>query len=269
MYLTDDTYSTTELQRAISLSPLSKPAIAAFVGFYKVAKDFLDTRIFLEIRRQIEQLIETRLNLRKSLDKAKMGRMLAVAELTHRRALPEGVEPLHLLAKTSEQLEMAFAEEEENAVSQAVSTPENSTTFKQLKQERDACLESLRQYEAFVRLLLVGRIFPPPLITNGLEEVPLLQVFGGARTLSELHQAYKTLRKAWHPDISPYAESETNARFYWLKQAYTTLINNWSRFDPQNQEIPATRIEKLKNQQLQWSPESFWYWQTCNAEVTV
>jgi hypothetical protein len=161
MYLTDDTYSTPELQHTISLSPLSKPAIATFIGFYKVAKDFLDARIFLEIRRQIEQLIETPLNLRKSLDKAKMGRMLAVAELTHRRALPEGVEPVHLLAKISDQLEMAFAEEEENAVSQAVSTPENSTTFKQLKQERDACLESLRQYEAFVRLLLVGRIFPP------------------------------------------------------------------------------------------------------------
>ena len=58
MYLTDDTYSTTELQRAISLSPLSKPAIAAFVGFYKVAKDFLDARIFLEIRMQIEQLYQ-------------------------------------------------------------------------------------------------------------------------------------------------------------------------------------------------------------------
>lgn len=173
MYLTDDTHSTTELQRAISLSPLSKPAIAAFVGFYKVAKDFLDARIFLEIRMQIETLIETPLNLRKSLDQAKMGRMLAVAELTHRRALPEGVEPLQLLEKTSEQLEMDFSENEEKSSSQEVSTPEDSTAFRQLKQERDACLESLRQYEEFVRLLLVGRIFPPPLITNGLEEVPL------------------------------------------------------------------------------------------------
>jgi len=268
MYLTDDTHSTTELQRAISLSPLSKPAIAALIGFYKVAKDFLDARIFLEIRMQIETLIETPLNLRKSLDQAKMGRMLAVAELTHRRALPEGVEPLQLLEKTSEQLEMDFSENEEKSSPQAVPTPEDSTAFRQLKQERDSCLESLRQYEAFVRLLLVGRIFPPPLITNGLEETPLLQVFGGARTLTELHHAYKTLRKAWHPDISPYSEAETNARFHWLKQAYSTLINNWSRFDPQNREIPASRIEKLKSQHLQWTPQSFWYWQSYNAEVT-
>ena len=78
-----------------------------------------------------------------------------------------------------------------------------------------------------------------------------------------MHRAYKELRKAWHPNISPFSESETNARFDWLKQAYTTLVNNWSRFDPQNPQIPAERVEKLKGQQLQWESQSFWvmfYW---------
>ena len=51
-----------------------------------------------------------------------------------------------------------------------------------------------------------------------------------------------------------------------LKQAYSTLANNCSRFDPHNQEIPQSRIEKLQAQQLQWTPESFWYWN--EREVT-
>jgi len=118
----------------------------------------------------------------------------------------------------------------------------------------------LKEYEAFCRFLLVGRVLPAPVTTNGLEDAPLLQVFGGARSLSEVHQAYRELRKAWHPDISPFSESETNARLDWLKQAYTTLVNNWSRFDPQNMEIPAERVEKLKAQELRWEAASFWYW---------
>ncbi|NBD32802.1 MAG: hypothetical protein GVY17_07530 [Cyanobacteria bacterium] len=70
----------------------------------------------------------------------------------------------------------------------------------------------------------------------------------------------KELRKAWHPDISPFSKSETNQRFDWIQKAYTTLTRNWSRFDPQNMDIPRDRVEKLKSQTLTWEPDSFWYW---------
>lgn len=270
MYLTDDSKSTKDLQDAIALSPYSKPAIAAFLSIYKSAKDFLDARIFLEIRKQVEHLINSPLNLRKSLDRAKMGRLIAIAELTHRRALPNGFEPLHLLGEETEQLEIDFPESSNGSDSPDRETESEKNSLRQLKQvteERDRAQETasryqqqLLEFEAFTQFLLLGRIFPAPITTNGLEDAPLLQVFGGARSLSEVHQAYRELRKAWHPDISPFSESETNARFHWLKQAYTTLVNHWSRFDPQNKDIPQERIEKLKAQKLRWSPESFWYW---------
>jgi hypothetical protein len=263
MYLTDDTISTEQLQDAIARSPLSKPAVATFLKIYKSSKEFLDSQIFRQIRANIEALIESPLNLRKRLDKAKMGRYVALAELTHRRALPAGFEPLHLLGETTEQIEMDFSSDDGDSQDHAC----DKSNYRELQQERDRAqaeanryYEQLKQYEQFCRFLLIGKILPAPLETNGLEDAPLLQVFGGARSLSEVHQAYRELRKAWHPDISPFSESETNQRFDWLKKAYTTLVNNWSRFDPQNMDIPSDRVSKLQNQQLSWNPESFWYW---------
>lgn len=264
MYLTDDTISTKQIQDAVSQSPVSKPAVTAFLSIYQSAKDFLDGQIFRQIRANIETLINSPLNLRKRLDKAKFGRYIALAELTHRRALPAGFEPLHLLGETTEQLEMDFPGGDDG---NQEDTASDNRSFRKLKQERDQAkqeaaryVQQLKEYEQFCRFLLVGRILPVPIETNGLEQAPLLQVFGGARSLSEVHQAYRELRKAWHPDISPFSESETNQRFDWLKKAYTTLVNNWSRFDPQNMEIPRDRVQKLQSQTLTWEPESFWYW---------
>lgn len=235
MYLTDKSIPTEQLQSAIAQSPYTKSAIESFLQFYKSAKGCLDNRIFSEIRQSIESLIGSPLNLRKSLDRAKLGRFVAIAELTHRRALPTNVKPLYLLGESPEE------------------------QYQEPSPQEETLSKSLRQYEQFCRLLLVGKILPAPVETNGLEDAPLLKVFWGARSLQEVHTAYKELRKKWHPDISPFSESETNARFHWLKQAYKLLTENWSRFDPQNPEIPRSRIEKLKAQKLQWKPESFWY----------
>lgn len=259
MFLPDQDYSTDTLYSKLLESPVSKGAIAFFSEAYKIAKSFVAPSIFATLRPRIEEVAGMELNLRSKADKARFGRILTISELTYRGHPLEGFSPLKLLEGEPQQLEMEFPE----AGVEDTTSPE----LEQIREERDRAQETasryqqqLLEFEKFTQLLLVGRIFPAPVETNGLEDAPLLQVFGGARSLSEVHQAYRELRKAWHPDISPYSESETNARFDWLKKAYTTLVNNWSRFDPQNHDIPQERIEKLKAQSLQWEAESFWYW---------
>lgn len=286
MYLTDDTISTEQLQNAIARSPLSKPAVATFLSIYQSAKDFLDDQIFRQIRANVETLINTPLNLRKRLDKAKMGRYVALAELTHRRALPSGFEPLHLLGETTEQLEMDFGdghdgESEELTDNQSVNQLKEERdraesqdhacgnhNFRKLQQERDKAQEQakqakqqLQEFEAFTQLLLLGRIFHEPPQLNGLEQAPLLKVFGSPTTLDKLHENFRTLRAKHHPDQSPFQAQEAADRFNWLKQAYSVLVENWVRFSPTNQDIPRDRVSKLQNQQLTWEPESFWYWE--------
>lgn len=258
MFLPDENYNSDTLYNYLLESPVSRSAIAFFSEAYKVAKSFVAPSIFASLRPRIEEVAGMSLNLRSKADKARFGRILTISELTYRGHSLEGFSPLKLLEDKPQQLEMDFSGDVENTTS-----PE----LEQIREQRDRAQEEasryqqqLQEFEAFTQFLLLGRIFPAPIETNGLEDAPLLQVFGGARSLSEVHQSYRELRKAWHPDISPYSESETNARFHWLKQAYQTLVNNWSRFDPQNQDIPQGRIEKLKAQSLQWDAESFWYW---------
>ena len=278
MFLPDKDYQSDTLYNHLLLSPVSNKAIGLFSQIYKVAKSFIAPSIFASIRPRVEEVAGMSLNLRTKVDKARFGRILTISELSYRGHALEGFKPLHLLEDSPQQLEMDL--EDENLLEDAptktkdtsndIDSPNQknlSEDIEEVKEERDRANnratryhQLLKEYEEFTRLLLVGRIFPAPIVTNGLEEAPLLQVFGGARSLSEVHQAYKELRKAWHPDISPFGESETNARFHWLKQAYTTLVNNWSRFDPQNEQIPADRIEKLKAQELRWDAGSFWYW---------
>ena len=243
MYVTNE-IETATMQQAVLESPLSKSAIKVYLEVYSNARKYLDTEVFRHIQNHVGEISGSALNLKDRLDRANMGRFITIGELSYRRCLPEGVQPVSLLPG-------AYAEEPPSQETQQV---------KQLRQERDRAQEMLREYEAFCRLLLLGRILPAPVETNGLEEAPLLQVFGGARSLSEVHTAYRELRKAWHPDISPHSEGEANDRFHWLKQAYTLLTQNWSRFDPQNQDIPQSRIEKLKAQKLRWEPHTFWYW---------
>jgi len=258
MFLPDDNYKSDTLYNHLLLSPVSRSAIAVFEEVYKVAKAFVAPSIFASLRTRIEEVAGMSLNLRSKVDKARLGRILTISELTYRGHPLEGFTPVKLLESEPQQLEMEFSEDDSR---------QETAHIKQVEEERDRAKakadryhKQLQEFEAFTQLLLVGRIFPAPVTTNGLEKAPLLQVFGGARSLSEVHQAYRNLRQKWHPDISPFSESETNARFHWLKQAYTTLVNNWSRFDPQNMDIPTERINKLKAQQLQWTPESFWYW---------
>jgi hypothetical protein len=43
--------------------------------------------------------------------------------------------------------------------------------------------QQLLDFEKFVQCLLLGRVLCPPVETNGLENAPLLQVFGGARSI--------------------------------------------------------------------------------------
>jgi hypothetical protein len=270
MFLPDQNYSTDTLYNQLLESPVSKGAIAFFSEVYKVAKSFVAPSIFASLRPRVEETAGMSLNLRSKVDKARFGRILTISELTYRGHSLEGFTPVKLLGETQQQQEIDFPEPpsgDDLPDRETENEDDLSHQLKRVTQERDRAQEKanhyhkqLEEFEAFTQILLLGRIFPEPITTNGLEDAPLLQVFGGARSLSEVHQAYKTLRKAWHPDISPYSESETNARFDWLKKAYTTLVTNWSRFDPQNKDIPQERIEKLKAQKLRWSPESFWYW---------
>ena len=276
MYLTDKDYPTATLQKMVVEPPVSKVAIEAFISIYKVSKDFLDKAVFSKIRNRIESAIGSSLNLRSTLDKATFGRFIIWGELSHRQALPSGWQHLNLLMEDEppvDKLVIPFEEYQEQPPTKPEPEPEpepqpipQEETIATVREERDQANDRanryhqmLKEYEEFTRLLLVGRIFPAPLTTNGLEETPLLQVFAGARSLQEVHQAYRELRKLWHPDISPFSPKETNDRFDWLKKAYTTLVDNWSRFDPQNMAIPVDRIKKLKAQQLKWEAHSFWY----------
>lgn len=264
MFLPDHEYKSNKLYDYLLDSPVSKSAISFFSEVYRTAKEFVAPSIFATLRPKIEDIAGMSLNLRSKVDKARFGRILTISELTYRGHSLEGFKPLHLLEDSPQQLEMDFSgsndgESEDKAC--------DNTLLRKLEEERNEAQatanryhQQLKEYEAFCQFLLVGRILPAPITTNGLEDAPLLQVFGGARSLSEVHSAYRELRKAWHPDISPFSESETNQRFDWLKKAYKLLTENWSRFDPQNMDIPTERIEKLKSQQLTWEPESFWYW---------
>ena len=246
MFLPDKDYQSDSLYDYLLESPVSTTAIAFFSEVYKLAKKFIEPSIFASLRPRIEEVAGMSLNLRKKADKARFGRILSISELTYRGHEMEGFKPLHLL-------------EDQPQPSATPEEVEEVETIDSVKEERDRYYQQLQEFEEFTQFLLLGKIFPATQPTNGLEKAPLLQVFGGARSLQEVQNAYKELRKLWHPDISPFGESETNARFDWLKKAYTTLVNNWSRFDPQNMDIPVDRIEKLKGQKLRWKPESFWY----------
>lgn len=222
--------------------PFCRESVERLVQTYQENKKYFDPSIFYEIRDRIERKRGERFNLKKRLEKAEFGRFLVLEELSHRKALPEGWSPVFIISPPQDE------------------PPEEDEGEEEIKEERDRLIQSLREYENFCRLLLVGKILPKPVETNGLENSPLLRVFGGARSLQEVHRAYRELRKAWHPDISPFSEKESNDRFYWLKKAYQMLTENWSKYDPQNLDIPPHRVNKLLSQQLIWSPESFWYW---------
>lgn len=231
------------LIEALNLSPLEKAHVTFFSDIYKTAKKFLEESILKKIRGKLEEN-QGKLNLRKKIDKANLGQYIAIAELTHRQSLPSPFAPV------------SFSEvKNEPETEQKTSEVEPKSTTR----EGERYNQMLAEYEAFIRLLLVGKIFPAPIETNGLENSPILKVFDSARTLDEVHRAYKKLIKLWHPDHSPYSFHESRDRFIWVKQAYQLLIDNWQKFDPQNKDIPASRVEKLMNQKLCWKPETFWY----------
>lgn len=234
------------LIKALNLSPLEKAHANFFSDLYKLAKQFLEESIFNKIRKKLEENCG-KLNLRKKIDKANLGHYIAIAELTHRQALPNKFTPVS---------EETTCEVEPEQKAETPKEPE-SKTREQTSAERYN--QMLAEYEAFIRFLLVGKIFPAPIETNGLENSPILKVFDKAKTLDEVHQAYKKLIKLWHPDLCTYNEKEARERFTWLKQAYQMLINNWQKFDPQNMDIPASRLEKLMIQELRWKADSFWY----------
>ena len=245
---------TQALQEALNLSPFEKAHVTFFSDIYKSAKTFLDGTIFNKIRVKLEENQGT-LNLRKKIDKAKLGHYIAIAELTHRQSLPSPFAPVSFGEDQNEQT-TSEVEGEPNANPHADS---EQTTSEQKDDPKERYNKMLAEYEAFIRLLLVGKIFPAPIETNGLENCPILKVFDKARTLDEVHRAYKKLIKLWHPDHSPFSDHESRSRFKWIKQAYQMLVDNWQKFDPQNPNIPASRVKKLMNQKLCWKPESFWY----------
>lgn len=256
MYITDSHFDTQTLQRAIEDNPFSKPAIVVFLDVYGCSKDYLDRDIFCQIRERIEEIVGCPLNLRKRLDKAKMGRFIIWGELSHRQALPQDWQPLNLLISRE-----SFCEESSEDCKQEDDQSEIDKLRKKHDEAQDQIhqyWEKLREYENFCRLLLLGKILPKPSTTNGLESSPIFQIFEGSTSLDELHKSYKKLLQRWHPDLSSMSPKEAAERFDYIKKAYNLLVNNWNSFNPQSLDIPTSRIKKLKSQQLQWSPESFW-----------
>ena len=248
------------LQNALNLSPLEKDYASFFSDIYKTAKQFLEQSVFKKIRGKLEEN-QGKLNLRKKLDKANLGHYIAISELTYRQALPDNFIPVsfgEVLTAPPPVSEQITCEQTSNVEPENPKEPE-SKTREQKDDPKERYNKMLSEYEAFIRFLLVGKIFPAPMETNGLESSPLLKVFDKARTLDEVHQAYKKLIKLWHPDLCSFNEKEARERFTWLKKAYNMLITNWQKFDPQNLSIPASRLEKLMNQELCWKAETFWY----------
>ena len=255
MFIPDNDYQSNRLYDHLLLSPVSTTAIAFFSEVYKLAKKFIEPSIFASLRPRIEEVAGMSLNLRKKADKARFGRILSISELTYRGHEMEGFNPLYLLEDQPQSQPTATPEPEP----EPQSIPEPEETIDTVREERDRYWQQLQEFEEFTQFLLLGKIFPAPPTTNGLEKAPLLQVFGGARSLQTLHCGYQKLLKLWHPDLCSYAPKEAQERFDFLRKAYATIVNNWSSFNPQNMSIPQSRIDKLMNQELKWKPESWWY----------
>ena len=248
MFIPDNDYQSNSLYDHLLFSPVSSTAIAFFSEIYKLAKKFIEPSIFASLRPRIEEVAGFSLNLRTKADKARFGRILSISELTYRGHAMEGFKPLYLLEDQPE------PEPEPQTIEEV-----EEETIDTLREERDRYYQQLKEFEEFTQFLLLGKIFPAPITTNGLENAPLLQVFGGARSLQTLHCGYQKLLKLWHPDLCSYAPKEAQERFSFLRKAYVVIVNNWSSFNPQNMSIPQSRIDKLMNQELKWKPETWWY----------
>lgn len=229
-------------------SPYEKSNFYALIEIYTEARDYLAKPIFDDLKKSLESLLSLPFDLRQKIDRSKLGYYVTIAELSYRQALPEGfteVFPLDDL-NLGKQYSLPFREEKE---------------VENLKEEKENLQRSLYQFEKFCQFLLVGKIFPNPAPTNGIENTPLLRVFNSPLNLDNLHREYKQLRIKHHPDISPFPEHKAEALFYWLKKAYESLCQNWHKFDPYNMEMPRDRVEKLKSQNLTFSLHDLRYWE--------
>ncbi|MFB6276089.1 MAG: J domain-containing protein, partial [Halothece sp.] len=238
MFLPDNQYNNDTLYNNLLDSPVSKSAIAFFSEVYKTAKDFVAPAIFATLRPKIEDIAGMSLNLRSKVDKARFGRILTISELTYRGHSLEGFKPLRLLEDTPQQQELDFSGSDDgDSQDHACENP----YYRELQQQRDRAQaeaaqakQQLREFEQFTQLLLLGKIFHQPAELNGLQDAPLLKVFGSPTTLDKLHENFRTLRAKHHPDQSPFQAQEATDRFNWLKQAYSMLVENWVRFSPTN-----------------------------------
>lgn len=261
-FLQGHEFTTPTLKQVMEDNPLSKSSILFFLKVYQSSKNYLDYSIFLQIRKQIEEISEVKFNLKKRLDKAKMGRFIVWGELTHRNALPHNLQPLNLLVSS----ESFSNQNSSNYTETKESSPEtNFYKEKSVNQEKkqvdpdiDNYWKKLKEYENFCRFLLVGKILPKPVKTNGIECSPLFKIFKGVYTLDNLNIVYKELLQKWHPDLSCHSPHESSERFDYIRKAYHLIINNWNSFNPKNLEIPSSRVNRLKSQKLKWTPDSFW-----------
>lgn len=249
VFLQGQEFTTQKLRRVMENNPLSKSSISFFLEVYHSSKNYLDISIFNQIRYRIEEIAEVKFNLRKRLDKAKMGRFIVWGELTHRKSLPHNLQPITIL-----RLEEPFSQD----VKEELNQQKEKTQSGNMKESLNTYWQKLREYENFCRFLLVGRILPKPVKTNGIECSPLFRIFKGAYTLDQLNSIYKQLLQKWHPDLSSHSPNESRERFDYIQKAYFLIINNWNTFNPQNLDIPLSRINRLQAQILKWSPSSFW-----------
>jgi hypothetical protein len=107
----------------------------------------------------------------------------------------------------------------------------------------------------------LGKIFHKPAETNGMEQTPLMKVFNSPLTLNDLAREKRELLKRHHPDVSQLPTSQAEDIFNWIKMAFSTISQNWHKFDPFSDEIGRDRVDKLKNQQLNYSLSTLRYWE--------
>lgn len=246
MYLVDNTITTDQLQDAIAQSPFSKSAIATYLQVYSSSRKFLDGQIFRQLKANIESLTTSPLDLRKRLERARFGRYLTWAELTYQQALPNSLEPLYLLEEAEQPAEESQQLKEQRD---------------QARSDAESYRRQLEEYEAFCRFLLIGKILYNPKETNGMEKTPLMQVFNEPLTLNDLAREKRELLKRHHPDVSQLPSSQAEDVFNWIKNAFTVISQNWHKFDPFSDEVGRDRVDKLMNQQLNYSLETLRYWE--------
>lgn len=234
LIISEQEWSSEQLWSCLNQNPLSQDSVTELVSIYKFCKKNLHFSIFNTVRENVENIKNQRLHLRKQIDQAEFGRVVAIGELTYRQVtLPNSIEPI-FLANMPQIPANKIKNKDQN----------NESNQLEEKQVKDTSKDS--EFSSYSNIK-----------TNGMENTPIMRIFNSPLSLDELHSNFKKLKIKWHPDVSSCGEKEANERFSWLLDAYNAISTNWDRFNPKNQNIPKERVEKLMNQRYDYDPDTW------------